>query len=93
MARSHKLPLRLGPLMSLAMGSVDPLAKAAAKQVKLDFAANPNHYHANGKGKLARAKPRDPRLDLSPRLELRLNVQCEVQEQDSDNGVMDPTMR
>ena len=73
--------------MSLAMGCVGPPAKAAiAKQVKLDFAANPNHDHANGKGKLRKAKPPlGPRVDLSPRLELRLSVQCDaVQEQGAE---------
>jgi len=72
--------------MSLAMGCVGPPAKAAAKQVKLDFAANPNHYHASGKGKLGQAKPPlGLRVDLSPRLELRLSVQCDaVQEQGAE---------
>ena len=87
MARPPKLPLRLGPLMSLAMGSVDPHTPAVVtKSVKLDFAASPSHYRANGKGKIGKAKlGQGPRLDLSPRLELRLNVECDgVQEQDAD---------
>jgi hypothetical protein len=80
MARSPKLPLRLGPLMSLAMGSVDPHTPAVVtKPVKLDFAANPNHYRANGKGKIGKAKPpQGPRVNLSPRLELGLSVECDT---------------
>jgi hypothetical protein len=73
--------------MSLALGSIDvPAPRLCARPVKLDFAANPNHYHANGNGKVRKAKPRQiPRVDLSPRLELRLDVQCDaVQEPDAE---------
>jgi hypothetical protein len=87
MALSPKLPRPPVPLMSLAMGCVGPPAPAGVtKSVKLDFAANANHYHANGNRKIGKAKPpQGPRVDLSPRLELRLSVQCDVvQEQDSD---------
>jgi hypothetical protein len=59
--------------------------------VKLDFAANPNHYpaKAHGKpkhGKPKKAKPRlDQRANRSPRLELGLEVQYdEAQEEDTE---------
>ncbi len=87
MAVSLKIPLPPAPLMSLAPGSVDVAASAVVpKPVKLDFAANPNHYRVNGNGKAKKSKPRQvPRVDLSPRLELSLSVQCEAaQEQDAE---------
>jgi hypothetical protein len=73
--------------MSLALGSVDvPAPRLVTRPAKLDFAANPNHYCANGSGKVKKAKPRQgPQVDLSPRLELRLTVQCDAaEEQDAE---------
>ena len=54
--------------------------------MKPGFAPNPNTYHANGHGKLKKAKPsQGPRVDLSPHLELQLNVECDVvQEHEAD---------
>jgi hypothetical protein len=50
----------------------------------LDFAANPNHYRVSGNGIKTPQPSKNPRMDQSPRLKLRLTVQCEViQEQDS----------
>ncbi|MGH9502495.1 MAG: hypothetical protein ACRD20_06560 [Terriglobales bacterium] len=62
-------------LVSPALGS-EPVA--------LDFAANPNQYHAGAKvGKLKRKHVRE--ADRSPRLELRLSLECEVSQlQDRD---------
>jgi hypothetical protein len=73
--------------MSLAVGSGDlSVPSLVARPAQLDFAANPNHYRINGNGKVKKAKPRQgPRVDLSPRLELSLNVQCDVvQEEDAE---------
>jgi len=66
--------------MSLAVGSGDlPVPSLNTRPAKPDFAANPNHYRVNGNGKVKKAKPRQgPRVDLSPRRELRLDVQCDA---------------
>ncbi len=87
MAVLPKIPRLPASLMSIATGGVDfPAAAVVSKNIKLDFAANPNRYHTNGNGKVKKAKPlQGPRIDLTPRLELGLNVQCDVvQEQDSE---------
>jgi hypothetical protein len=55
-----------------------PALEIVATPAKLDFAANPNHYRTNGK--VAKLKPRQRArgADLSPRLLLKLSLECET---------------
>jgi hypothetical protein len=65
--------------VSRPASTVLPSPETNAKRAKLDFAANPNHYRATGRGKVAKAKPRRARgIDLSPRLVLGLSLECET---------------
>jgi hypothetical protein len=74
MASSPKVPRRKAPRVPVPvpLPSPDKIARSA----KLDFAGNPNHYRVNRVGK---AKPSVSRaIDLSPRLELGLSLECET---------------
>jgi hypothetical protein len=87
MAVATKTALSPAPSPSVATGVPDlPVPRLNPEPVKLDFAANPTHYPVYGNVKVKKAKPRQsPRVDLSPRLELSLNVQCDAaQEQDAE---------
>jgi hypothetical protein len=65
---------------------VDVPAQLVLRPAKLDFAAKPKHHPVSGSGKAKKAKPSPgPRMSLSPRLELSLEVQCDVvQEKDAE---------
>ena len=83
MAVSPKIPLPPVALISLSLGSVGFPAPGIAP-AKLDFAANPNHYRINAKRTIKKVKsPKDQGLDLSPRLELSLNIGCDTAEEQS----------
>jgi hypothetical protein len=77
MAVATKTALSPAPSPSVAAGVPDlPTPALDQPPVKLDFAPNPNHYRVKGKVKVKKAKPRQsPRVDLSPRLKLSLNVE------------------
>jgi hypothetical protein len=60
-------------------GAALPCSETIARPAKLDFAANPNRYRVNARGKVGKAKPRGVRgIDLSPRLVLGLSLECET---------------
>ena len=88
MAVLPKLPLLPAPLSSIALADLDHLSAAiAAEPAKLDFAPNPNHYRAKGESRVtkspARKAAQKKTADMSPRLRLELQVDCESgQEQD-----------
>ena len=65
---------------------MDVPARPVLGPAKLDFAARPKHHPVSGSEKVRKAKPsQGPRISLSPRLELSLEVQCDVvQEKDSE---------
>jgi hypothetical protein len=79
MAASPKISrLDAARVPGLGSGAL-PSSKEIARTAKLDFAANPNRYRANGRTSVGKAKPRAARgMDLSPRLVLGLSVECET---------------
>lgn len=85
MAVSPKIPLPPVTLMSLSMASIGFPTPGVAP-AKLDFVANPNHCRIKSadKGAVKTAGPPEgQRVDMSPQVELRLEVQCQaVDEQD-----------
>jgi hypothetical protein len=85
MAVSPKIPLPPVALMSLSVGSVGfPAPGIVPPPAKLDFVPNPNHCRINAKKTIKKVKsPTDPRSDLSPRLELSLNIGCDTAEKQS----------
>ena len=86
MAVVTKTALSPAPSASIAAGKVAlPSPALTPKPVKLDFAASAKRHPVNGSDKVKKAKPRTPRVDFSPRLELSLDVQCDtVGEQDAE---------
>jgi hypothetical protein len=81
--------------MSLSVASVCfPASGIVPPPAKLDFAPNPNHYRTNANKTMKKAKSsKHPRLDLSPRLELSLDIVCdtaEEQNRDIQLSVMRP---
>ena len=85
MAVVPKSALSPAPSPSIALGTADlPALRLVPKPVHLDFAANPNRYPTNRNAGKAKP-PKSVRVDLSPRLELVLNVQCDAgQEEDPE---------
>ena len=75
MAVATKTALSPAPPPSIA-GSVAHSAPAP-KPLKL-VAASPNHDRVNRNGNVKKAKSQNPKADLSPRLELSLDVQCDT---------------
>src|SRR5216683_1593130 len=57
----------------------------APKPLRLDFAANPNHYRVNGKAGRSKPHKRAQGIDLSPRLVLSLECQV-VQAPESERA-------
>jgi hypothetical protein len=56
-----------------------PSQETIASPAKLDFAASPNHYRVNRRGKVGKAKPKGARgVDLWPRLVLGLSLECQT---------------
>ncbi|HYK50542.1 MAG TPA: hypothetical protein VEU94_12510 [Terriglobales bacterium] len=86
MSVSPKIARYPAPAPSVAKAELDVPARLVLRPVKLDFAARPKHHPMNGSGKIKKAKPsQGPRISLSPRLELSLEVQCDVvQEKDAE---------
>jgi hypothetical protein len=81
MAVSAKIPLLPVVVHDIAL----PRLSLVPKPLRLDFAANPNHHRGNGKATESKLKKRAHGVDLSPRLELSLDVQCDaVQEPDPE---------
>ena len=88
MAVSPKLPM-LSLVPSAVVSAITPgdvgLSSLSAfpKPLKLDFAPSPARYRASAKAAKPQARKSvaaggfRQRIDLSPRLELRLSVECE----------------
>jgi hypothetical protein len=83
-----KVPLLPALPSSMALADLDHLSAAiVAEPAKLDFAPNPNHYCAQGDSRVTKSPARKAAQkktpDMSPRLRLELQVDCESgQEQD-----------
>ena len=59
-------------LSALPRPTAPPALQIAAKPVRLDFAANPNHYRVSQKAR--ESKPRQAGIDRSPRLLLECDT-------------------
>ena len=63
---------------ALLRPTAPPALELVVKPAKLDFAANPNHYHPNGKAVKVKPRQRARGVDLSPRMVLELSLECET---------------
>jgi len=86
MSVSPKTARYPAPAPPIAKAELDVPAGLVLRPVKLDFAARPKYHPATGSGRAKKAKPsQGPRISLAPRLELSLEVQCDVaQEKDAE---------
>jgi len=86
MAVATKTAMSPAGSASIAAGKVAlPAPAFTPKPVKLDFAASAKRHPVNGSGKVKKAKPQNSRTDLSPRLELSLDLQSDtVGEQEAE---------
>jgi hypothetical protein len=79
MAVATKTALSPAGSASIAAGKVAlPAPAFTPKPVKLDFAASAKRHPVNASEKVKKTKPQNPRLDLSPRLKLSLDLQCDT---------------
>ena len=63
---------------ALLRSTAPPALELVVKPAKLDFAANPNHYHSNGKAVKLKPRQRARGVDMARRLVPRLSLECEA---------------
>jgi hypothetical protein len=88
MALSPKIPsLQVVPRVVPDEIGVQPIALVRKPPLKLDFAANPNHYRVDGYGKSLKPQPvrRSPRGNSSLHPVLSLALLCDTMQVPNDS--------